>query len=131
MPEQNFVDDPNSISWFEVSCRSASRLVSRLPLAGDMVDIVCDRVKARDDYMQMHPLLMENVQQKEPNNATVLYFCQQLILTAQFGACRQNFRRHFIDGKNKGQLVCPQIPLINKLPKDPNDIMFGYWKAQF
>lgn len=81
--------------------------------------------------MRLHPLLMENVDLKNPNARTVLYLCEQITRTAEFGACRQNFRRYYIDGKNSGPLKNPQTALIKKLPQDPKHITFGYWAAQF
>ncbi|MBO6893371.1 MAG: hypothetical protein JJ866_15610 [Roseibium sp.] len=131
MGKPNSLDDPNSISWFDLSCKGLGKAISRLPLAGDMVDVVCDRVRAREDYMEIRPALLESIAQMNPNNKTILLLCKEIILTAEFGACRANFRRQYIDGKNQGPLSNPQIGLVEKLPSDPNDIMFGYWKAQF
>ncbi len=127
----NSVDDPNSVPWFDLSCKGLGASISKIPLAGLAADIVCGRIQARDDYMRIHPLLMENVDLKNPNARTVLYLCEQITRTAEFGACRQNFRRYYIDGKNSGPLKNPQTALIKKLPQDPKHITFGYWAAQF
>ncbi|NKX63489.1 MULTISPECIES: hypothetical protein [Stappiaceae] len=127
----NSVDDPNSVSLFDLSCKGLGAAISEVPFAEYAVDVICGRVLAREDYLKIYPLLMENVDLKTPSTRTVLYLCEQIIRTAEFGACRQNFRRHYIDGKNSGPLKNPQTALIKKLPQDPKNITFGYWASQF
>lgn len=101
---------------FNGLCHVAGMTVSRIPLAGQVPKFLCSRVNARWRYMDLHPLLMLQLQRSSVKDPVTQHLIEEIKATATFGAQRQNFENYYIKGNR-----------LRDLPSDPDDIMYGFW----
>lgn len=125
------IEDPNTLSGGHSLCIMAGKLFGKIPLGSELVSVICSRAEARQNYLKIRPLLLQELGQETPSEELVLYLAAKLMQTAEFGACRANFRYFFIDGQKRGKIENVDLARVRKLPKDPRRIMFGIWGSYF
>lgn len=107
---------PELQGLFDGLCYATGKAIGKIPLAGDVVDFGCSRVKARWRYMEVLPLLLVSIKERGRSDELTQFLLKEITATASFGARRRNFKIYYIDGKREA-----------KLPNDPDEIMYGYW----
>ena len=122
------IDDPNTISGEQALCFTANKAVGNVFLASDLVSFVCSGFEAQRNYVKLRNFLLRELANPAKDTEQILYFAGKLIQTASFGAQRGNFRMYYIDGHRSGPLERVDPHRISKLPADPKDIMYGYWR---
>jgi len=114
---KHFLDNPVNKGLFQTACISAGKFVDGVPLAGNIVSFACGRISARQQYMELYPVLMKSISRNGRNSDISKFLLNELAQTANFGARRNNFKRYYIT----------DVLGWKKLPADPKKIMFGYW----
>ena len=121
------IEDPNTITGQNALCTGAGKILGKIPFGGEIVNYICSRSDAYNNYVRLRPLMMTELSQSRPDQDQVLYFAAKLTETADFGAKRSNFRWYYIDGKRSGPIEEVDPVRVRKLPEDPDDIMYGFW----
>ena len=122
------LEDPNTVSGEQALCFTAGKIAGRVPLGGDLVSFICSGFEAKQNYTKLRRMLFRELEHPGHDKEQQLYFAGKLIQTASFGAQRANFRRYYIDGNTSGPLETIDIMRVRKLPQNPDDIMFGFWR---
>lgn len=122
------LEDPNTVSGEQTICYLAGKIAGKFPLGGEVVDYVCSASEAERNYVEYRTMLLRELKNTSPDEEQVRYFAAKLVQTASFGAQRRNFRMYYVDENGSGPLEQVDTSKIRKLPADPDDIMYGYWR---
>lgn len=122
------IDDPNTPTGEQAICFTASKAVGRIPLGGELVSFVCSGFEAQRNYVKLRKFLLSEITNPAKDQEQILYFAGKLMQTASFGAQRSNFRMYYIDGNRSGPLETVDPHRVKKLPENPKNIMYGFWR---